>query len=273
MCPASCRGLDDCRRAAARRCPRCAGHSRRPQARGLPRGARLGTSSLRRQAQVLAARPDLRIEPLRGNVDTRLRRLDAGELDAIVLACAGLMRLGLESRIAARLDPQRFAAGGWSGRHRHRMPVFGRSRSRDALRALDDAATRTAIEAERAFARRLGRQLPIADRRACAQSSANRLTLEGLVAEPDGSRLLRDSISGSAAHAQSLGERARRARAGRGRRRAAPAVAHRLTQCCRCTVSAFLSPGPQHQAMPLCRLLETRGAQHVSACPPSKSSR
>ena len=72
----------------------------------LPRGARLGTSSLRRQAQFLAARPDLRIEPLRGNVDTRLRRLDAGELDAIVLACAGLTRLGLESRIAARLDPR-----------------------------------------------------------------------------------------------------------------------------------------------------------------------
>ena len=71
----------------------------------LPQGARLGTSSLRRQAQLMAARPDLRIEPLRGNVDTRLRRLDAGAMDAIVLACAGLMRLGLESRITARLDP------------------------------------------------------------------------------------------------------------------------------------------------------------------------
>ena len=72
----------------------------------LPRGARVGTSSLRRQAQLLAARPDLRIEALRGNVDTRLRRLDAGEMDAIVLACAGLIRLGLESRITARLDPK-----------------------------------------------------------------------------------------------------------------------------------------------------------------------
>ena len=77
----------------------------------LPHGARVGTSSLRRQAQLLAARPDLRIEPLRGNVDTRLRRLDAGELDAIVLACAGLMRLGLESRISARLDPSDLPAG------------------------------------------------------------------------------------------------------------------------------------------------------------------
>ena len=71
----------------------------------LPQGARVGTSSLRRQAQLLAARPDLRIEALRGNVDTRLRRLEAGELDAIVLACAGLLRLGLESRISAKLDP------------------------------------------------------------------------------------------------------------------------------------------------------------------------
>src|ERR1700735_3970978 len=76
-----------------------------PELGQLPRAARVGTSSLRRQAQLLAARPDLRIEALRGNVDTRLPRLDAGEMDAIVLACAGLIRLGLESRITARLDP------------------------------------------------------------------------------------------------------------------------------------------------------------------------
>jgi hydroxymethylbilane synthase len=170
----------------------------------LPRGARLGTSSLRRQAQVLAARPDLRIEPLRGNVDTRLRRLDAGELDAIILACAGLLRLGLESRITARLDPRVLLPAVSQGI----IGVECRSsdgRSRDVLRVLDDAATRTAMEAERAFARRLGGscQSPIA---AHARIDANRLTLEGLVAEPDGSRLLRDSISGSASHAQSLGE-------------------------------------------------------------------
>ncbi len=170
----------------------------------LPRGARLGTSSLRRQAQVLAARPDLRIEPLRGNVDTRLRRLDAGELDAIILACAGLLRLGLQARIAARLDPRVLLPAVSQGI----IGVECRSsdaRSRDALRALDHAATRTVMEAERAFARRLGGscQSPVA---AHARIDANRLTLEGLVAEPDGSRLLRDSISGSAAHAQSLGE-------------------------------------------------------------------
>src|SRR5271168_1784830 len=70
----------------------------------LAQGARVGTSSLRRQAQLLAARPDLNVETLRGNVDTRLRRLDSGDMDAIVLACAGLIRLGWESRISARLD-------------------------------------------------------------------------------------------------------------------------------------------------------------------------
>ncbi len=103
----------------------------------LPRGARLGTSSLRRQAQVLAARPDLRIEPLRGNVDTRLRRLDAGELDAIILACAGLLRLGLESRIAARLDPRVFLPAVSQG-------IIGiECRSSDRGRAMFFACSRT----------------------------------------------------------------------------------------------------------------------------------
>jgi hydroxymethylbilane synthase len=170
----------------------------------LPQGARLGTASLRRQAQLLAARPDLRIEVLRGNVDTRLKRLDAGELDAIVLACAGLLRLGLESRITARLDPE------------VSLPAVGQGvigiecrtddlRSREVLQALNDSATRTAMEAERAFARRLGGscQSPIA---AYARVERDRLTLEGLVAEPDGSWLLRDTISGSAANPQILGE-------------------------------------------------------------------
>jgi hydroxymethylbilane synthase len=170
----------------------------------LPRGARLGTSSLRRQAQLLAARPDLRIEALRGNVDTRLRRLDNGELDAIVLACAGLTRLGLESRIAARLDPNVSVPAVGQGviGIECRTNDLG---SRDTLRALNDAATRTAVDAERAFAHRLGGscQSPIA---AYAQVERERLSLVGLVAEPDGSRLLRDTISGSDADAQVLGE-------------------------------------------------------------------
>jgi hydroxymethylbilane synthase len=177
-----------------------------PKAAGLgdlPRGARVGTSSLRRQAQLLAARPDLRIEALRGNVDTRLRRLDAGELDAIVLACAGLIRLGLESRITARLDPQISLPAVAQG-------VIGiECRSADArtLKAvtiLDHPATRIAMDAERAFAHRLGGscQSPIA---AHAELEGQRLTLDGLVAEPDGSRVLRDRQSGSIDDPAALG--------------------------------------------------------------------
>ena len=169
----------------------------------LPRGARVGTSSLRRQAQLLAARPDLRIEALRGNVDTRLRRLDEGELDAIVLACAGLIRLGWESKITARLDPK------------ISLPAVGQgvigiecrrndSHALDALRVLEHAATRTAMDAERAFSGHLGGscQSPIA---AYAELQPGGLKLDGLVAEPDGSRLLRDSLVGSAEDPTALG--------------------------------------------------------------------
>ena len=171
----------------------------------LPRGARLGTASLRRRAQLLAMRPDLVITTLRGNVETRLKRLDDGELDAIVLAAAGLTRLGLQSRIAALLDPS------------ISLPAVGQGvigiecrsddlRARDAVRALNDPAAHTAVSAERAFARRLGGscQSPIA---AFAELDAQqRLTLRGLVAEPDGSRLIQDSIAGSAAQAEALGD-------------------------------------------------------------------
>jgi hydroxymethylbilane synthase len=169
----------------------------------LPRGARVGTSSLRRQAQLLAARPDLRIEPLRGNVDTRLRKLDAGEMDAIVLACAGLIRLGWESRITARLDTRTSLPAVAQG-------VIGiECRSDDArtlglVIPLNHHATRIAMDAERAFAHRLGGscQSPIA---AHAVLDGRRLTLDGLVAEPDGSRLLRDTMSGSVDDPAALG--------------------------------------------------------------------
>jgi hydroxymethylbilane synthase len=162
---------------------------------GLPLGARVGTSSLRRQAQLLAARPDLAIETLRGNVDTRLRRLDAGDMDAIVLACAGLVRLGLESRITARLDPKICLPAVAQG-------VIGiecrgaDSRTRDLLTVLNHRDTRIVVDAERAFAHRLGGscQSPIA---AHARLEGQRLRLDGLVAEPDGSRLLRDTASGA----------------------------------------------------------------------------
>jgi hydroxymethylbilane synthase len=182
----------------------------------LPRGAVVGTSSLRRQAQIRALRPDLRIEALRGNVDTRLRKLDTGvgggvtadplagtRMDAIVLASAGLIRLGLESRITARLDPEVCLPAVTQG-------VIGiECRQSDAgtariLQALEDSATRMVMEAERAFAARLGGscQSPVA---AYAELDADKITLRGLVAEPDGSRLLRDSATGSAADPAALG--------------------------------------------------------------------
>ena len=185
----------------------------------LPRHAVVGTSSLRRQAQIRALRPDLNIESLRGNVDTRLRKLDAGQelgakhdssaatggkrMDAIVLACAGLIRLGLESRITARLDPQICLPAVTQG-------VIGiECRQSDSstvefLRALEDPATRKVMDAERAYASRLGGscQSPIA---AYAELEADRITMHGLVAEPDGSRLLKDTVSGSADNPAALG--------------------------------------------------------------------
>lgn len=169
----------------------------------LPRGARVGTSSLRRQAQLLAARPDLRIETLRGNVDTRLRRLGAGAMDAIVLACAGLMRLGLESHITVRLDPKICLPAVAQG-------VIGiecrsaDARTRDLVAVLDHRDTRTVMDAERAFAHRLGGscQSPIA---AHARLEGGRLMLDGLVAEPDGSRLLRDTLTAGSGEPAALG--------------------------------------------------------------------
>jgi len=171
----------------------------------LPRGARVGTSSLRRQAQLLAARPDLVIRPLRGNVDTRLRKLEEGELEAIVLAGAGLDRLGLSARISGWLD---MAVS---------LPAVGQGvigiecRRQDArtiawVEVLEDAATRVALEAERAFASRLqgSCQSPIA---AHARLDAGRLDLIGLVAEPDGSRVYRERASDTPAAAVALGTR------------------------------------------------------------------
>jgi hydroxymethylbilane synthase len=169
----------------------------------LPRGARVGTSSLRRQAQLLAARPDLKIETLRGNVDTRLRRLDGSGMDAIVLACAGLIRLGLESRITARLDPKMFLPAVAQG-------VIGiecrgaDSRTLALVTVLESRETRIVMDAERAFAHRLGGscQSPIA---AHARLDGGTLLLDGLVAEPDGSRLVRDTASGSIGDPAGLG--------------------------------------------------------------------
>jgi hydroxymethylbilane synthase len=154
----------------------------------LPDGARVGTSSLRRAAQLKRLRPDLAIVPLRGNLETRLGKLHSQELEAIVLAAAGLRRMGLEGRISELLDPRRFLPAVAQG------ALCIEIRREDAelaalLAPLDDPPSRWAVTAERAFLRRLegGCQVPIA---AHGEVHGERIALRGLVAELDGSRVL-----------------------------------------------------------------------------------
>ncbi len=168
----------------------------------LSRGAKGGTSSLRRVAQFRALRPDLVIESVRGNLDTRLRKLDEGRYDAIVLAAAGLKRLGWESRIAEVLPPDLMCPAVGQGA----LAVETRADEGLAYRAcavLDHAATRAAVTAERALgALGGGCQVPIG---AHASIADGRLRLYGLVASPDGSAVIRRETSGPLADAQRLG--------------------------------------------------------------------
>lgn len=169
----------------------------------LAPGARIGTSSLRRQAQVLNYRPDLKIAMLRGNLDTRLRKLDEGQYDAIILAAAGLRRLGLDERVTERLPYEVCLPAISQGA----LGLEGRADDafvRELVSRLEDRATRIAVSAERAFLERLegGCQVPIA---AHALIEHERLTLRGLVASVDGARLVRDSITGPSVEAARLG--------------------------------------------------------------------
>lgn len=169
----------------------------------LPEGACVGTSSLRRLFQLRHLRPDLRIEPLRGNVDTRLRRVAEGRFDAVVLAAAGLGRLGLADRITEALDPVAFVPAAGQGA----LALEARAddaRARALVAPLNDAATETALRAERAFLARLmgGCQVPAG---AHARLEGGRLVLEGFLASPDGAVFLRDRERGSEAEAEALG--------------------------------------------------------------------
>ena len=170
----------------------------------LPATARIGTSSLRRQCQLAARYPHWQIRNLRGNVNSRLAKLDSGEFDAILLAAAGLNRLGLQQRITLALEPD------------VSLPAIGPgaigvecrlddARTRELLATLNDPATQTRVIAERAFNSRLqgGCQAPIA---AYAVLEADGpLWLRGLVGEPDGSRILAGEIRGAATAAETLG--------------------------------------------------------------------
>ncbi len=161
----------------------------------LPRGARVGTSSLRRQAQLKAVRPDLEIHPLRGNVDTRLRKLEAGEYDAIILAAAGLYRLGKTELIRQVISPDMMCPAAGQGALGIEIRA-GDTVTRQHLTFLDDAAARATTTCERALLNKLGGgcQVPIG---AFAEVRDGRLHLEAIVADPDGSKVLRESRDGS----------------------------------------------------------------------------
>ncbi len=171
----------------------------------LPGGARVGTSSLRRAAQLKALRPDLTIEPLRGNLDTRLRKLEEGRYDAIVAACAGLKRLGWEHRIAEVLEPRVMCPAVGQGALAVETREDGGS-VWAVCRRLDDPGARAAVTAERAVLRALGGgcQVPLG---ACGRVADGILHLEAVVAAPDGSRLIRLEESGPAAEAERIGMR------------------------------------------------------------------
>ena len=170
----------------------------------LPQGAVVGTSSLRRQCQIKALRPDLKIIDLRGNVNTRLAKLDAGEYDAIILAAAGLIRLEMPERIASFIEPEVSLPANGQG------AVGIECRTDDLatqalLAPLEHAETRIRVLAERAMNRKLqgGCQVPIG---AFAEVSGSTVSLRGLVGALDGSEILRDQIEGDVAAAEVLGE-------------------------------------------------------------------
>lgn len=169
----------------------------------LPAGSVVGTSSLRRQAQLLAQRPDLKIHFLRGNVNTRLAKLDAGEYDAIILAAAGLIRLGFEARISAFISAEDSLPAGGQGA----VGIECRTADSDVhalLAALHHSDTADRVSAERALNKHLngGCQVPIA---CYALLDGDELWLRGLVGQPDGSLLLRAEARAPRHNAEVLG--------------------------------------------------------------------
>ncbi len=170
----------------------------------LPEGAHVGTSSLRRRAQLLKLRPDLRVSDLRGNVNTRLAKLDDGQYDAIILACAGLLRLGMADRIRSRLDAPDWLPAPAQGA----IAIECADNADDIARlvaVLDDATTRICVEAERAANRALGGSchLPIA---ALATLNGENLHIAGLVGDAATGRCVRAQTSGAASDADALGK-------------------------------------------------------------------
>jgi hydroxymethylbilane synthase len=175
----------------------------------LPAGAVVGTSSLRREAQLRQRHPHLEVRPLRGNLDTRLSKLDRGEYAAIILAAAGLRRLGLKARIRGLITPAQSLPAAGQGALGIEV-LEARADLHTWLSPLADPDTTACALAERAVSRVLGGscQVPLA---AYAQAAGGTLTLQALVAEPDGSRILSTEASGPSAQAEALGESAAQA--------------------------------------------------------------
>ena len=171
----------------------------------LPAGARIGTSSLRRQSQLLALRADLTMVPMRGNVDTRLRKLERGDCDALVLAGAGLKRLGFAGRITSWFSETEIAPAVGQGALAIEIRLQNAA-VREAVAPLDHAPTHQAVRAERAMLGGLGGgcQLPIA---AFAKHASGQLHLMGVVADPAGARVLRANASGKPDDPEDLGKR------------------------------------------------------------------
>ena len=171
----------------------------------LPRGASVGTSSPRRRAIALSLRPDLRVLPIRGNVDTRLAKLAAGDWDAVILAAAGLQRLGIAPRHAVALAPDVFVPAVGQG-------ILGVQARQDdattlaALRAIDHAPTRVCALAERAFLAHLGASC-VTPMAAHARLLGERLVMDAIVASEDGREVLREHGEGAPATAAALGRR------------------------------------------------------------------
>jgi hydroxymethylbilane synthase len=161
----------------------------------LPQGAKVGTSSLRRQCQLKAVRPDLEVFPLRGNVDTRIRKLESGEYDAIILAAAGVLRLGLDTHVRSRISADVMCPAVGQGALAIEVRR-GDQQTKTLLAFLNDADTYAAIDCERALLGSLGGgcQVPIG---AYAEKRGGRLFLRAMVGRPDGSEILREQADGT----------------------------------------------------------------------------
>ncbi len=169
----------------------------------LPRGAKLGTSSLRRQTQLLGLRPDLSVETLRGNLDTRIRKMEEGRYDAIILAAAGLRRLGWEAKITEYIPEEMSLPAIGQGALGIEIRVDDPD-TREAVSFLNDRDTAFAVRAERGFLKRLegGCQVPIAS---YGRTEGDSIFLKGMVGRPDGSEIIRGSVRGSASDPEALG--------------------------------------------------------------------